>query len=280
MGEWRLGNGGNFNSENKRITILRNYAFYKHYAATQLEILTFYRFLQTLRYSVAKIHLVIRNFISLLLTSYLLLQNFISFLVKLFILLMYLVVIRNFLSLLLTSYLLLQNFIYMDKSLEKLYGNKVRTRVCGICIDKKNRLLVVNMKGISSDLKQNLEQNKSFFAPVGGGIEVGETATDALQREFLEETGLEIEIDYFMCVYEYVKMPIHAVELFFAVRPVGGKLQTGFDPEQGENQIITSVEYIDYSQLLKLPSEERHGIFNYAASIENLKKLKGYLRAS
>jgi 8-oxo-dGTP diphosphatase len=164
----------------------------------------------------------------------------------------------------------------MDKSLEKIYGNKVRTRVCGICVDKQGRLLVVNMKGISSDL----EQNQSFFAPVGGGIELGEMATDALKREFLEETGLEIEIDYFMCVYEYVSLPIHAVELFFAVRAVGGTLKTGFDPEQGTNQIITSVDYLEYPELLKLPIKERHGIFKYASSIENLKKLRGYIRAN
>jgi 8-oxo-dGTP diphosphatase len=164
----------------------------------------------------------------------------------------------------------------MDKSLEKLYGNKVRTRVCGICHDDKGRLLVVNMKGISSDL----EQNQPFFAPIGGGIELGETATDALKREFLEETGLDIEIDYFMCIYEYINLPIHAVELFFAVRAVGGKLKTGFDPEHGTNQIITSVDYLDYSQILKLPSQKRHGIFNYAASLDNLKKLRGYIRAS
>lgn len=165
----------------------------------------------------------------------------------------------------------------MDTSLEKLYGNKIRTRVCGICHDEKGRLLVVNMKGISSDL----EQNQSFFAPVGGGIELGETATEALKREFSEETGLEIDIDYFMCVYEYVSLPIHAIELFFAVRAVGGKLKIGFDPEQTkENQIITSVQYVDYSQILNLPFEQRHGIFKYASSLENLKKLRGYIRVS
>ncbi len=165
----------------------------------------------------------------------------------------------------------------MDTSLENLYGHKIRTRVCGICHDEKGRLLVVNMKGISSDL----EQNTSFFAPVGGGIELGETATDALKREFLEETGLEIEIDYFMCVYEYVNLPIHAIELFFAVRAVGGKLKVGFDPEhEKDKQIITSVEYVDYSQLLNLPFKERHGVFKYASSLESLKKLRGYIRVS
>lgn len=164
----------------------------------------------------------------------------------------------------------------MDLLLEKRYGNKIRIRVCGICHDEKGRLLVVNMKGISSDF----EQNKSFFAPVGGGIELGETAAEALKREFLEETGLEIDIDYFMCVYEYVNLPIHAVELFFAVRAIGGTLKIGIDPEQGLEQIIISVDYLDYSQILQLPVEQRHGIFKYASSIENLKKLQGYIRAN
>ena len=164
----------------------------------------------------------------------------------------------------------------MDTTLEKIYGNKVRTRVCGICVDDKERLLTVNMKGISSDL----EKQHPFYAPVGGGIELGETATDALKREFLEETGLHIEIDYFMCVYEYVRLPIHAVELFFAVRAIGGALKTGLDPEQGKNQIITSVDYLAYSKILELPFEQKHGIFKYASSIENLKKLRGYIRSN
>ena len=163
----------------------------------------------------------------------------------------------------------------MDISLQQLYGNKVRIRACGICSDDKERLLVVNMKGISS----SLEEGRPFFAPIGGGIEVGETVIDALKREFLEETGLEIYIEYFMCVYEYVNLPIHAVELFFAVRITDGKLKTGSDPEHENSQIITSVEYLNYSQLINLPSEERHGIFKYASSVDSLKKLKGYIRA-
>ncbi|WP_291723740.1 NUDIX domain-containing protein [Bernardetia sp.] len=164
----------------------------------------------------------------------------------------------------------------MDSSLEKLYGNKVRTRVCGICVNEKGHLLTVNMRGISS----SIEQNQPFYAPVGGGVELGETATDALKREFLEETGLHIQIDYFMCVYEHVHLPIHAVELFFAVRAVGGELKIGSDPEQGNQQIITSIEYLDYSTILELPFEQRHGIFKYASSIENLKKLRGYIRTN
>lgn len=164
----------------------------------------------------------------------------------------------------------------MDSSLEKLYGNKVRTRVCGICSDAQGRLLVANMKGITS----SIEQNQSFFAPIGGGVELGETATDALKREFLEETGLKINIDYFMCVYEHIDLPIHAIELFFAVRAVGGKLKTGTDPELENQQIIRSIDYLEYSKILELPILQRHGIFKYASSLDNIKKLRGYIRAT
>jgi hypothetical protein len=34
-----------------------------------------------------------------------------------------------------------------------------------------------------------------------------------------------------------------------------GELKIGFDPEQGANQIITSVDLFDWFQLLKLPSK-------------------------
>ncbi|WP_052311272.1 hypothetical protein [Bernardetia litoralis] len=88
-----------------------------------------------------------------------------------------------------------------------------------------------------------------------------------------------------MCVYEYINLPtrVHAVELFFAVHVAGGKIKIGSDPEHDpehgiNNQIITPVEYLDYSKILKLPFQERHRIFKYTASIENLKKLRGYIR--
>lgn len=162
----------------------------------------------------------------------------------------------------------------MDEALEKIYGNRIRTRVCGICADAEGNILVVGMNGITS----NLEQNELFYAPVGGGIELGETATEALKREFLEETGIEIEIDYFMCMYEYIHLPIHAIELFFAVRPAAGTPKVGTDPEQGKNQIIKQVKYLSYAEIKKLPALQRHGIFKYASSTKGLKELRGYIR--
>ena len=56
-------------------------------------------------------------------------------------------------------------------------------RVYGVLIDS-NRLLVSDEK----------HQDISFTKLPGGGLQFGEGTADCLKREFLEETGLEIEI--------------------------------------------------------------------------------------
>jgi len=55
-----------------------------------------------------------------------------------------------------------------------------RTGVYGIVTDAQNRVLIVKNK-------------LGYFLP-GGGVQEGETHEEALRREFLEETGYEIEI--------------------------------------------------------------------------------------
>ena len=153
----------------------------------------------------------------------------------------------------------------MDTGIKNTYGNKVRLRACGICW-KNNSLLLVNHKGITAT---------HFWAPPGGGVEFGESVNDCLKKEFLEETGLAISTGKFLFACEFIHTPLHAIELFFSVSVVGGSLKKGNDPELA---IIEDVKFLSAAQLLKIPANELHGIFNFIQTPGDLNTLNGFFR--
>src|SRR5689334_17426491 len=120
----------------------------------------------------------------------------------------------------------------MDQKIAQEYGNKVRIRVCGLCwMDEK--LLLVNHTGLG---------NGAFWAPPGGGMDFGTSIQANLKREFVEETGLTVEIGPFLFGCEYIETPLHSVELFFKTTVIDGKLRVGSDPEL---DIIKDVRFFD-----------------------------------
>lgn len=129
----------------------------------------------------------------------------------------------------------------LTEKVNNLYGHKLRVRVCGICIEHQ-KILLVHHKGLGAD--------NSLWAPPGGGMQYGESATEALQREFMEETGLEIAVERFLFVHEYLDPPLHGIELFFEVKVTGGQLKKGTDPEMSaEDQLITETGFKDLAEL-------------------------------
>ena len=153
----------------------------------------------------------------------------------------------------------------MNQELERLYGNKLRVRVCGLCW-YNDALLMVNHNGLAED---------NFWAPPGGGLEFGETAEERLQAEFLEETGLEISVRGFRFGCEFIARPLHAIELFFDVELKGGTLVKGQDPELN---IIDAVRFLSVAELASIPLKQMHGIFAHVHSPEELRKLNGFFR--
>lgn len=113
------------------------------------------------------------------------------------------------------------------EEIKETYGGKIRIRVCGVLI-KDNSILLVQHK-----LKKNKEL---FWSPPGGGVKFGERLTDALKREFLEETNLEVEVGKFLTIHEYIEDPLHAIDLFFEITKYTGSLKVGSDPELSKNQ--------------------------------------------
>jgi len=153
-----------------------------------------------------------------------------------------------------------------ENPVQSFYGNKLRVRVCGICVHDE-KLLFVNHSSIT---------DSNFWAPPGGGLNFGERAQDCLKREFMEETGIEIEVHNFLFACELIKNQLHGIELFFKVKPITFQTKIGNDPEVGSPSIIKNVEFKSWDEIQKIPHNELHGIFAHVTHPSKIDKLLGY----
>lgn len=160
----------------------------------------------------------------------------------------------------------------LTKEVEKLYGGQLRMRVCGLCIIE-DKVLLVKHRGLGPA--------GIFWAPPGGGMVFGSTATDNLARECREETGLEVSVGEFLFVHEHLKPPLHALELYFSLEITGGRLQTGQDPESPpEAQLIQDVSFMSWKEIRQIPANQLHQILQHSSSPEDLKSKRGYYKFS
>ncbi len=159
----------------------------------------------------------------------------------------------------------------IEKDILETYGHKLRVRVCGVWVEGEE-MLVVHHKSMGP--------NNSLWIPPGGGMEYGESTEEALKREFLEETGIAIQVHEFLFVNEYLNPPFHGLELFFRVSGDRSDLKTGKDPEmEPENQIITEAVFIDFDLLKRQSSKNLHDVLKQINSAEEIFKLKGYFKS-
>lgn len=133
----------------------------------------------------------------------------------------------------------------MKDSIIQNFGNRVRVRVCGVLIEN-GKVLLLNHKGLGD--------SGFLWLPPGGGVDFGETISETLQREFLEETNLEVKLTAFLIFREFVKPPLHAIELYFRVNRVGGKLRLGTDPDASE-QIIVAYQWFSKKEVGEIGSD-------------------------
>lgn len=151
----------------------------------------------------------------------------------------------------------------------RLYGNRLRLRVCGICV-QNNRILLLRHRGINP--------SDTFWCPPGGGMQFGETTHAAVVREFKEETGLDVAVLDLRFINEFMQPPLHALELFFEVKIVGGQAIIGTDPEMPLNQqIIEEMRWMTFEEIKQYADNEVHSAFQHCNSLADLTKLSGYL---
>jgi len=162
-----------------------------------------------------------------------------------------------------------QALIKLNEPIKDLYGGIVRVRVCGICM-ANHKILLINHSLYGKD--------GFFWSPPGGGIGFGETAEIALQREFREETGLEVKIGQLLFVNEHIQAPLHAVELFFKIDSFEGMPEKGYDPElPAENQIIADVRFMSWEELRKFQDHQLHSLFSHVQALDEILQLKKYI---
>lgn len=133
---------------------------------------------------------------------------------------------------------------------DNIYSNKVRIRVNGLLVENR-QILLVKLRHPTRD--------GFVWMPPGGGLDFGEPMEDALQREFHEETGIEIEVKALRYIHEFIEPPLHAVEFYYDCRKTGGSLLLGNDPELSEKkQLLEEVRFVPISELDRLPVVPDH----------------------
>ena len=114
---------------------------------------------------------------------------------------------------------------------------KLRVRVAGLIEDETGKILLVRQK----------KKKKDYWLLPGGGIEFGETAIEALEREIKEELNVSIINPEFLLLNENIdpKGGKHLIQLIFS-----GKIDNSI-PEisKKEKKIVLEFKYFSISEL-------------------------------
>ena len=127
-------------------------------------------------------------------------------------------------------------------------------RVYGLLFDEQKRLLV----------SDEFIRGNYFTKLPGGGLELGEGTRDCLQREFMEETGLEVEIGEHIYTTDFFQISAfnnkdQIISIYYSVKAkVPIQLETkikhfDFAPHQiadpnGESEVFRWIEWNDLNE--------------------------------
>ncbi|MFK7951533.1 MAG: NUDIX domain-containing protein [Ekhidna sp.] len=146
---------------------------------------------------------------------------------------------------------------------------RTRVRVCGILKENDKILLLKH---------EPFGEMGYLWLPPGGGVEFGESAEDALIREFKEETNLDIEVLQFLFTNEVISKKLHAIELLFQVKRISGELILGSDPEYTqENQLLKDLKFLSIDELNSIHSKAIHNAFTTAKTRDKISDLRGFI---
>jgi ADP-ribose pyrophosphatase YjhB (NUDIX family) len=114
------------------------------------------------------------------------------------------------------------------------------------------RVLLVEHGGLWTD--EGDDEARPFWTPPGGGVEFGEALEEALVREVQEEVGLDVRVGPLRYCLAFVRPPLHAVSFYFECtrahdEDAHREIETGRDPELGDDQLIRRAVFVPLSDL-------------------------------
>ena len=123
-------------------------------------------------------------------------------------------------------------------------AERQRVAAYGVCLDGEDRLLLARAA-------PSLSLRGRWFLP-GGGIQHGESPTEALHREMEEETGLKVELGPLLTVLSDVRrLPegtsLHTLRLIYRVATWAGTLRAEQDGTTDD------VRWFAHDELAHLP---------------------------
>jgi ADP-ribose pyrophosphatase YjhB (NUDIX family) len=125
------------------------------------------------------------------------------------------------------------------------YAGYVRVVALGVLVHEDHVLLSELLHG---------DGGRSLLRPIGGTIEFGERAVEAVVREFLEETGLAVELWDFLGVYENLfeagGHAGHEVVFEFVLRPAPGTLEGLPEVRVTEGDAVVAAHWAPLAEVL------------------------------
>lgn len=111
-----------------------------------------------------------------------------------------------------------------------------RVRVAGILIEEDKILLIEHKKN-----------DKKYWLIPGGGVDWGESTSEALVREYKEETNLDIEIERFLFISEAIApdKEKHVINLYFQIK----KLDNCSEIKLGNEENLSNLKFVSKEEI-------------------------------
>lgn len=130
--------------------------------------------------------------------------------------------------------------------------NSIKVAVSALVRDNRGRILMIRRT-----------DNNKYSIP-GGGLEAGETISQAVRREVLEETGIEVKVTDMIGVFSN---PDHVIayddgevrqefSICFNAEPIGGQLRTSNESKEVEWVALSDLSTLDIHPSIALRIEQ------------------------